>query len=56
MDDSFKILCNDVVLPLDISLAAVQQFVWQQSLELVMYYCQKLVWHGEEFADSGRGV
>jgi WD repeat-containing protein 48 len=55
-DDGFEILCNDVVLPLDITLAAVRQFVWRQSSELVMYYRRKLVWHGEEFADSARGV
>lgn len=37
-EETFEILCNDVVLPLDMTLAAVRQFVWRSSGELVMHY------------------
>ncbi|KAH9931751.1 hypothetical protein B0H21DRAFT_699788 [Amylocystis lapponica] len=37
-EDLYEILCNDVVLPLDMTLAAVRQYVWRQSVELSMYY------------------
>ena len=37
-EDLYEILCNDVVLPLDMTLATVRQFIWRQSTELVMYY------------------
>ncbi|KAI0759295.1 hypothetical protein BD413DRAFT_488036 [Trametes elegans] len=40
-DELYEILCNDVVLPLDMTLAAVRQFVWRQSAELVMHYRRK---------------
>ncbi|KAH9938898.1 uncharacterized protein BXZ73DRAFT_44505 [Epithele typhae] len=40
-DEQFEILCNDVVLPLDMTLAAVRQFVWRQGAELVMHYRRK---------------
>ncbi|EIW53101.1 uncharacterized protein TRAVEDRAFT_32004 [Trametes versicolor FP-101664 SS1] len=40
-EDQYEILCNDVVLPLDMTLAAVRQFVWRQSAELVMHYRRK---------------
>ncbi|KAF9007256.1 hypothetical protein BDZ89DRAFT_965704, partial [Hymenopellis radicata] len=38
---SYEILCNDVLLPLDISLGAVRQYVWRQGSELVMHYRRK---------------
>jgi len=41
-EDMFEILCNDVVLPLDMSLAAVRQYVWRQGGELIMHYRRKL--------------
>lgn len=41
-EESFEILCNDVVLPLDATLAAVRQYTWRQSGELVMYYRRKV--------------
>ena len=41
-EDAFEILCNDVVLPLDATLAAVRQYIWRQSGELVMYYRRKV--------------
>ena len=42
-EDQFEILCHEVVLPLDMTLAAVRQFVWRQSSELTMFYRRKLV-------------
>jgi len=47
-EDVFEIICNEVVLPLNISLAAVRQFVWRQSAELVMYYRRKSVTQGDD--------
>ena len=40
-EDVYEILCNHQVLPLDMTLAAVRQFVWRQAGELVMYYRRK---------------
>jgi Domain of unknown function (DUF3337) len=40
-EDMYEILCNDIVLPLDMTLAAVRQFVWRQSSELTMHYRRK---------------
>lgn len=40
-EDVYEILCNDQVLPLEMTLAAVRQFVWRQSGELVMHYRRK---------------
>lgn len=37
-DIDYEITCNDVLLPLGMSLAAVRQYVWKQSTELIMYY------------------
>ncbi|ESK85811.1 wd repeat containing protein 48 [Moniliophthora roreri MCA 2997] len=37
-EDVYEILCNDVLLPLDMTLAAVRQYVWRQASELTMYY------------------
>ncbi|KAF7309790.1 WD-REPEATS-REGION domain-containing protein [Mycena indigotica] len=37
-EDLYEILCNDLVLPLDMSIAAVRQYVWRQSAELIMHY------------------
>jgi WD repeat-containing protein 48 len=41
-EDMYQILCNDILLPLDMTLAAVRQFVWRQSAELTMYYRQRV--------------
>ncbi|RPD67758.1 WD40 repeat-like protein [Lentinus tigrinus ALCF2SS1-7] len=42
-DEQYEILCNDMVLPLDMTLAAVRQYVWRrQSTELVMHYRRKV--------------
>ncbi|KAI1787218.1 hypothetical protein LXA43DRAFT_1030141 [Ganoderma leucocontextum] len=40
-DELYEILCNGAVLPLDMTLAAVRQYVWRQSGELVMHYRRK---------------
>ncbi|KAH0830595.1 hypothetical protein J3R83DRAFT_2050 [Lanmaoa asiatica] len=37
-EDTYEILCNDMVLSLDMTLAAVRQYFWRQSSELTMYY------------------
>lgn len=37
-DDLYEILCNDTLLPYEMTLAAVRQFVWRQGSELVMHY------------------
>lgn len=41
-EDSYEILCNEVLLPLDMSLAAIRQYVWRQSSELTMHYRRKV--------------
>ncbi|KDR71860.1 hypothetical protein GALMADRAFT_253641 [Galerina marginata CBS 339.88] len=40
-EDEYEILCNDTLLPLGMSLAAVRQYVWKQGAELVMHYRRK---------------
>jgi WD repeat-containing protein 48 len=40
-EELYEILCNDAVLPLDMTLAAVRQFVWRSSAELVLHYRRK---------------
>ena len=42
-DDPYEILCNDMLLPYEMTLAAVRQFVWRQGSELVMYYRRKRI-------------
>lgn len=37
-EETWEILCNDVPLPLDMTLAVVRQFVWKQAGELTMHY------------------
>ncbi|KAF8635329.1 hypothetical protein AX15_000450 [Amanita polypyramis BW_CC] len=41
-EDLYEILCNDVLLPLEMTLAAVRQYVWKSSAELTMYYRLKI--------------
>jgi len=41
-EDIYEIVCNDVVLPLDMTLAAVRQYVWRQAGELSMYYRRRM--------------
>lgn len=40
-EDLYEVLCNEVLLPLDMSLAAVRQYVWRQGGELIMHYRRK---------------
>ncbi|KAG6889626.1 hypothetical protein C0992_004582 [Termitomyces sp. T32_za158] len=40
-ENELEILCNDVVLHLNMSLAVVRQYIWKQSSELTMYYRRK---------------
>ncbi|KAI0074894.1 WD40 repeat-like protein [Panus rudis PR-1116 ss-1] len=42
-EELFEIICNDTVLPLNMTLAAVRQYVWRQSGELIMYYRKRHV-------------
>ena len=42
-EDIYEILCNDMVLPLDMTLAAVRQYIWRQAVELTMYYRRRVV-------------
>ncbi|KDQ17381.1 hypothetical protein BOTBODRAFT_30189 [Botryobasidium botryosum FD-172 SS1] len=37
-EELFELLCNDVVLPLNMTLAAVRQYMWRQYGELVLHY------------------
>ncbi|KAL1744090.1 hypothetical protein HDZ31DRAFT_39477 [Schizophyllum fasciatum] len=37
-EETYEVLCNGVVLPLDMTLAQVRQFVWRQAAELVIHY------------------
>ncbi|KAL1686443.1 hypothetical protein GGG16DRAFT_128688 [Schizophyllum commune] len=37
-EETYEVLCNNVVLPLDMTLAQVRQYVWRQAAELVIYY------------------
>ncbi|KAF5335676.1 hypothetical protein D9611_009691 [Ephemerocybe angulata] len=41
-EDQYEILCSEALLPLDMTLAAVRQYVWRQSGELVMHYRRKV--------------
>lgn len=41
-EDGYEILCGETVLPLDMSLATVRQYVWRQGGELTMYYRRRL--------------
>ncbi|KAG8217527.1 hypothetical protein J3R82DRAFT_5676 [Butyriboletus roseoflavus] len=37
-EETYEIICNDMELSLDMTLAAVRQYFWRQSSELTMYY------------------
>ncbi|KAF7308784.1 WD-REPEATS-REGION domain-containing protein [Mycena kentingensis (nom. inval.)] len=41
-EEMYEILCNEIVLPLDMSIAAVRQYVWRQSAELMMHYRKRV--------------
>jgi WD repeat-containing protein 48 len=40
-DDLWEIVCNDTVLPPNMTLAVVRQHVWRQSGEVVLHYRRK---------------
>src|SRR6266511_3227976 len=42
-EDVYEIICNDMILPLGMTLAAVRQYIWKSSAELVLYYRRKKV-------------
>ncbi|KAG0697829.1 hypothetical protein DFH29DRAFT_811144 [Suillus ampliporus] len=50
-EDLYEILCNDSVLPLDMTLAAVRHYFWRQTGELVMHYRSK-IWTGVDVPTS----
>ncbi|KAI0027988.1 hypothetical protein K488DRAFT_15837, partial [Vararia minispora EC-137] len=37
-EEVWEILCNDVILPLNMTLAVIRQYVWKQTAELTMHY------------------
>jgi WD repeat-containing protein 48 len=37
-EDMWEFLCNDTVLPLNMTLVVVRQYIWRQSGELVLHY------------------
>jgi len=37
----YELVCNDVVLPGEMTLAAVRQYVWKQASDLVLQYRRK---------------
>jgi Domain of unknown function (DUF3337) len=37
-EDLWEFLCNETVLSPDMTLAAVRQYIWRQSSELVLHY------------------
>jgi WD repeat-containing protein 48 len=41
-EDLYEILCNDTLLPLNMTLAAARQYVWRQAPELIMYYRKRM--------------
>lgn len=40
-EELYEILCNDIVLPLDMTLIAVRQYVWRSGSELALCYRRK---------------
>ncbi|KAF8152379.1 hypothetical protein B0H34DRAFT_724941 [Crassisporium funariophilum] len=48
-EDLYEILCNETLLPHEMTLAAVRQYVWRQGAELVMHYRRKRVPRPEPF-------
>jgi len=51
-DNHYEILCNDVVLPLHMTLAAVRQYVWKSGNEMVLCYRRKKV----DFTKTAQGT
>jgi len=40
-EDVWEIVCNDTVLPPNVTLAVVRQYIWRQSGEVVLHYRRK---------------
>jgi len=40
-DELYELLCNDTILPMNMALGAVRQYVWKSSAELVLVYRRK---------------
>jgi WD repeat-containing protein 48 len=40
-EELYELLCNETTLPLGMTLAAVRQYVWKSSAELVLVYRRK---------------
>lgn len=41
-EDVYELLCNDVVLPLNMTLATIRHYVWRSTAELLLYYRMKV--------------
>ncbi|KAF8516481.1 hypothetical protein JB92DRAFT_2251756 [Gautieria morchelliformis] len=41
-EDVYELLCNDVVLPLNMTLATIRHYVWRSSAELLLHYRRKV--------------
>jgi len=41
-EDVYELLCNDVVLPLNMTLASIRHYVWRSSAELLLCYRKKV--------------
>ena len=40
-EDIYELLCNDVILPLNMTLASIRHYVWRSSAELLLFYRRK---------------
>ncbi|KAF8585272.1 WD40 repeat-like protein [Ramaria rubella] len=40
-EDAYELLCNDIVLPLNMTLASIRHYVWRSSAELLLFYRKK---------------
>ena len=41
-EDIYELLCNDVVLPLNMTLATIRHYVWRSSAEVLLHYRKKV--------------
>lgn len=37
-EEIYELLCDDTLLPLDMTLAQIRQYVWKQPNELIIHY------------------
>ncbi|KIJ53413.1 hypothetical protein M422DRAFT_222750 [Sphaerobolus stellatus SS14] len=40
-EDIYELLCSDVVLPLNMTLASIRHYIWRSSSELLLFYRRK---------------